>query len=125
MPPSDASFWEIPLPPESFDARAHDPIADLFAEDDTEERRAARAEAVEILRLVISTRLTERQRQIVELHFLEGLSQVEVAERLGISQQTVSRQLFGAVRSGAKVGGAMKRLRSVLEEEGVTPERWV
>ena len=125
MSPSDPSFWEIPLPPEAFDARAHDPIAALFAEDETEERKAARAEAVEILRLVISTRLTERQRQIVELHYLEGLSQVEVAERLGISQQTVSRQLFGVVRSGAKVGGAMKRLRAVLEAEGVTPERWV
>jgi hypothetical protein len=34
----------------------------------------------------------------------------------------VSRQLFGDVRNGKRVGGAIKRLRGVLDELGV---EWV
>jgi len=123
--PEDASFWEISVPPEALEARAYDPISALFAGEESESRKAARSEAVALLRVVISNRLTERQRQIVELHYLEGLSQQEVATRLGISQQTVSRQLFGVLRAGNRVGGALKRLRAILEEAGVDPATWI
>ena len=71
---------------------------------------------------LVATRLTPRQRRIVELYFYEGRTQQEIAAELGISQQVVSRQLFGVVRNGKKVGGAIKRLRDVCDELGI---EWV
>ena len=49
------------------------------------------------------TRLPERERKIVYLRFFEGLTQSEIAERLGISQMHVSRLLMRSLeilRSG-------------------------
>jgi DNA-directed RNA polymerase specialized sigma subunit len=69
-----------------------------------------------------ATRLTPRQRRIVELYFYEGRTQEEIAAELRISQQVVSRQLFGVVRGGKKVGGALKRLRDACAELGI---EWV
>lgn len=61
--------------------------------------------------------LTERQRALVELHFFEGLSQGEIARRLGVTQQVVQKQLHGASRGGKVVGGALSRLRRALERD--------
>ena len=98
-----------------------DPAADL---DDDPEAAAARDEVFELLRELVATRLTSRQREIVELTFVEGLSQGEIAARLGISQQVVSKHLFGVVRDGKRIGGALRRLRQLCEEHGIDPE-WV
>jgi len=67
-----------------------------------------------IVRLAVQTALTEKQREAVELFFFEGLSQSEIARRLGISQQVVQKRLFGAPRGGTVVGGALARLRAAL-----------
>ena len=45
--------------------------------------------------------------------------------RLGITQQVVSKQLFGVIRDGKRIGGAIRRLRQLCEEHGIDPERWV
>ena len=79
-----------------------------------------RAEAVALLGVAIRTRLTPRQRELVELYFYAGKTQAEIAEILGIRQQVVSKQLFGAVRKGRKVGGAIRRLRALLEASGIS-----
>ena len=44
-------------------------------------------------------RLPERERQIVQLRFFKGRTQIEVAEELGISQAQVSRLEKSALRS--------------------------
>lgn len=80
---------------------------------------------LELLRELVETALTARQREIVELSFVDGLTQSEIAERLGISQQVVSKSLFGVVRNGRRVGGAIRRLRQLCEAHGIDPERWV
>lgn len=67
-----------------------------------------------IVRLAVQTALTEKQREAVELFFFEGLSQSEIARRLGISQQVVQKRLFGAPRGGTVVGGALAKLREAL-----------
>jgi RNA polymerase sigma-B factor len=41
--------------------------------------------------------LAERERDIVRMHFYEGLSQAEIAERIGMSQMHVSRLLRRAI----------------------------
>jgi DNA-directed RNA polymerase specialized sigma24 family protein len=58
--------------------------------------------------------LSERQREIVEWHFFEGLSQGEIARRLGVSQQVVQKSLYGVVRGGRPIGGSLRRLREAL-----------
>jgi RNA polymerase sigma-B factor len=45
--------------------------------------------------------LTDRQRQVIRLRFVEGLSQREIGQRLGVSQMAISRLL-------AKVLGQMR-----------------
>jgi RNA polymerase sigma factor (sigma-70 family) len=111
---------ELLVSGEVFDRRARS----LFDAVD-EEHDEVREELFAILRELVATGLTERQRQIVELIYGEQLTQAEGAERLGISQQVVSKQLFGVVRNGKRVGGALRRLRQLCEEHGLDPERWV
>ena len=66
------------------------------------------------VRRAIAVALTDKQREAVELFFFEGLSQSEIARRIGVSQQVVHKRLYGAVRRGVIVGGAIARLREML-----------
>jgi RNA polymerase sigma factor (sigma-70 family) len=117
---SEERNWrEIPFSPDVLDAW-HVPSAPDEPEDP--DRARLRAELIAALRELVSSRLTDRQRRIVELYFYEGRTQQEIADELRISQQVVSRQLFGVVRNGKKVGGAIKRLRDVCDELGI---EWV
>ena len=95
---------------ESVHERAAEPVEELHTE------------LLDILRDLVATALTDRQRRIVEMYFFEGRTQDEIAAELGIAQQVVSRQLFGATRDGKKVGGAIRRLQVVMEELGI---EWV
>jgi DNA-directed RNA polymerase specialized sigma24 family protein len=123
MPGQDPSFWELPFDPGDLE----DLPEEVFRapSPDGGGPSAARAEALAGLAEVVRTSLTDKQRQLVEAYFYEGISQAEIAARFGISQQVVSRQLFGVVRNGRRVGGAMARLRRICLERGWDPERWV
>ena len=121
----DPRFWELPLDPGDFDALPTEVFgAPVECERDPEQQRA-RAEAIAGLAEVIRSGLTVKQRRIVELYFYEGRTQQEIADVLGISQQVVSRQLFGVLRDGRRIGGAVARLRRICEERGWDPSRWV
>ncbi|RYE92614.1 MAG: hypothetical protein EOO75_06265 [Myxococcales bacterium] len=58
--------------------------------------------------------LTAKQREAVELHVHEGLTQGQIARRLGITQQVVQKRLHGVRRRGKVIGGALPRLRRAL-----------
>jgi len=66
------------------------------------------------VRHAVATALTAKQREAVELFFFEGLSQSEIARRLGVSQQVVQKRLYGVQRRGVVVGGALAKLREAL-----------
>jgi len=66
------------------------------------------------VRDAIATTLTDKQREAIEAHFFEGLSQGEIARRLGVSQQVVQKRIYGAGRGGKTVGGALRKLREAL-----------
>lgn len=66
------------------------------------------------VRRAVETALTDKQREAVELFFFEGLSQSEIARRLRVSQQVVQKRLYGDVRKGVVVGGALAKLRVAL-----------
>lgn len=81
------------------------------------ERNIDEATEIEIedtVRRAVATALTEKQRAAVELFFFEGLSQSEIARRLGVSQQVIQKRLFGVARRGVVIGGAVARLREAL-----------
>ena len=58
--------------------------------------------------------LTGKQREAIELHFHEGLTQGQIARRLGITQQVVQKRLHGVRRRGKLIGGALPKLRRAL-----------
>ena len=123
---SDRNLWEVPVPPEVFDLAAAVPLLPEAADEgDAEAMAAARAAVVEQVAIIVASTLTDRQRRIVELYFYDGRSQADVAAELGISQQAVSRQLFGVLRNGRRVGGAVRRLRQACERAGLDPAQWV
>jgi predicted DNA-binding protein (UPF0251 family) len=62
--------------------------------------------------------LTPRQREVLSLYYFDNLTQEEIAERLLLSQSTVSRHLFGTTRNGRKVGGAIPKLRKAIDATG-------
>ncbi len=117
-------FWEVTISEERwgrFSSEDH-----LYYEESGEaERRRARAERAEALwpevRAIIQEVLTPRQREVLTLYFLRELNQRQVAESLGISQQSVSEHLYGKMRNGRAVGGALRKLRKACAKHGV---RW-
>ena len=79
----------------------------LSADQTSPSQRAVRCE--ELLRLAAAlTRLPEDQRQVVELHHLQGLAVAEVAEQMGRTRAAVVGLLFRG----------LKKLRQLLREEG-------
>lgn len=119
----DPRFWELPFDPGDFDAIPEE-VIDAPVDLDPERARV-RSEVLRGLADVVQSSLTQKQRVIVERYFYDGCTQQEIAAELGISQQVVSRQLFGVVRNGRRVGGAIQRLRKICEERGWDPSGWV
>ncbi|MFO0662230.1 MAG: sigma factor-like helix-turn-helix DNA-binding protein [Polyangiaceae bacterium] len=66
------------------------------------------------VRDAVASVLTQRQRLLIELHFFEGRSQGEIARELGVTQQVIQKQIYGVIRSGRRVGGALAKLRQAL-----------
>jgi RNA polymerase sigma factor (sigma-70 family) len=90
------------------------PLWENSASDDDEAAFAPRTELRDAVRDAVACSLTDKQREVVEAYFFEGLSQGDIARRLGISQQVVQKRLYGAPRDGKLVGGAIHRLRDAL-----------
>jgi len=117
----DHTYWEIPVDP---DVLARFPATEPERPRDAKKQRML-DEAVAQLRTIIESGLTPRQREIVQMYFFDGRTEAEIAQQLGIAQQVVSRHLFGALRAGRRVGGAMTKLRKLAEALGIDPEQWV
>ena len=117
-------FWEVSMSAQDLDRVASD-RALWFETDEDRRRRYAMQEfysAVKptIMALVDST-LTCRQRDVVKLYFIYGKSQEDIAEELGLTQSTVSRHLFGTMRNGRKVGGALTKLKRLIDDAPPEP----
>ena len=125
------AFWEISVDPEILESKliAPDLLEQLLItpedEQAAQEKAEIKQEAIEQIRLLIQTKLTPKQRQIVELYFHKDMTQQEIAQELGLSQQVVCKHLFGVLRGGRRVGGAMTKLRKSAEKLGIDPKKWV
>ncbi len=113
-------FWEIPT-----DARYLESVpanrALWFETAEDRERRYAFQDffrsVTPTVTQIIHKELTPRQREVVTLYYFEGKTQEDIAAQLDVSQSTVSRHLFGTVRDGRKVGGAITKLKKVIERK--------
>jgi len=117
-------FWEVTLTDAAWAELDAKRARQDHHDEDAEARQARRDRAAElwpVLREVMDSCLSERQRQVVELYFLRGLNQTAIATLLGISQQAVSEHIYGKTRDGGSVGGALRKLRKQVGERGI---RW-
>ncbi|VGO16627.1 hypothetical protein PDESU_05218 [Pontiella desulfatans] len=114
-------YKEKHLTPEQWEQEAFR----LWQWAESPEEVGERLEGEHIVRLVavhFLVLLSRRQQQVVRLYCLDGLTQVEIAEELGITQQTVQQHLMGKLRNGRLVGGAFRRLRKLIHKEAVARE---
>jgi RNA polymerase sigma-70 factor (family 1) len=70
----------------------------VFTAPNKTENDLREKEILQLIELWVQT-LPERRRQIFTLHYKEGLTTREIAEKLGISQNTVQAQLYTASES--------------------------
>lgn len=115
-------FWEVSLPAETLERFC---VEDglYYEHPDEAEQRYAKAEHSKAVwsavRTTADAALTSRQREVLELYFFEHLTQEQTAERLGISQQSVSEHIYGKTRNGGHaVGGALRKLRKICTRQG-------
>ena len=83
-----------------------------------EKLKAARKLKPTLYRL-IDEALSPPQKKVVELYFFAGLNQKQIAERINMSQQSVSECLNGKSRNGKKIGGAIRKLNKACLKEGI------
>jgi RNA polymerase sigma-B factor len=97
---ADAAYSSQPI---SLDAATEETGGELGIGDVDSD--FARVEASATLEPMLR-RLTPRERMVIDLRFEEGLSQVEIARGLGLSQTQVSRLIHGALRKLSERGAA-------------------
>ena len=116
-------FWEVTLASERWDRFAQEdaPWHESLAEGEVRQQRSERARRLRrALEALIDEVLTERQREVVKLYYFSELNQRQIAEVLGTSQQAVSERLYGKVRNGRAVGGAMRKMKAACLERGIS-----
>ena len=75
----------------------------LYGADKGSGNRADRERMKKILYRAIRHELTDRQRECLMLHYIEGMMIKDIAVRLGLSKSTVSRHVSAAERKLRKV----------------------
>ena len=115
----NADFWEIPTGSEYLENLPAERGLWYDTEEDRHRRYAFQDffQAVRpVVRDMIDTDLTKRQQEVVKLYYFYGKTQEDIATILELTQSTVSCHLFGTVRKGKRVGGAIPKLKKRMEK---------
>lgn len=115
----NSDFWEVSAEAGYLENLPVDRGLWFETEEDSDRRQAFSeffAEVKPVVFQLVDAKLTKRQMEIVKLHYLYGKTQEDIATILDLTQSTVSRHLFGTVRGGKKVGGAIPKLRKVIDK---------
>lgn len=115
----NSDFWEVSADSAFLENLPADRGLWFESEEDRNRRNAFSeffADVKPIVFDLVDAKLTKRQMEVVKLHYLYGKTQEDIATILDLSQSTVSRHLFGTVRGGKKVGGAIPKLRKVIDK---------
>ena len=116
----NSDFWEVSAESGYLENLPADRALWYETEEDRDRRDAFSSFFAEVKPVVLDlldTKLTQRQMEVVKLYYLYGKTQEDIATILDLTQSTVSRHLFGTVRGGKKVGGAIPKLRKVIDRE--------
>ncbi|NSW92831.1 MAG: sigma-70 family RNA polymerase sigma factor [Firmicutes bacterium] len=79
-------------------------LEDIYLTSETYLRRISFTNSNQIqemkqaIREVIQTELTDRQRELVQMYFMDGMSMREIAKQKGITKQSVSTTIQRAVK---------------------------
>jgi FixJ family two-component response regulator len=110
-------FWEIPTDNATLE-RVKSTDALWFETEEDRERRYAMRDFYQVVKPVVdeimNDKLTKRQSEVIQLYYVHGKTQEDIAAILNLTQSTVSRHLFGTVRGGKKVGGAIPKLQKAV-----------
>ena len=111
--------------------RNEESIGGILARDE-EEKELREQLAKEVLSLMPKT-LTPKQLQVARLYYIEGMTQTEIATKLGVVQTSIHKMLTGnydytrnddkskadtpsGVRKAKKYGGIIKKLRRAVDD---------
>ena len=115
----NSDFWEVSADSAFLENLPADRGLWFETEDDRYRREAFSeffAEVKPVVLDLVDAKLTKRQMEVVKLHYIYGKTQEDIATILDLTQSTVSRHLFGTVRGGKEVGGAIPKLRKVIDK---------
>lgn len=77
--------------------RTQDKLEGLYTLGPGMEKPATNADSIKqmkrLLKVAMEVSLTDRQRQVVQMHYIDGQRVVEIAAKLGISRQAVHKLL--------------------------------
>ncbi len=113
-------FWEVQSGPEFLDNLPAERALWYESPVDRERRHALKdfyQAVLPVIEEIIDSHLTSRQREVLRLYYFEQYTQEAIAKKLQVTQSTVSRHLFGTVRKGKRMGGALPKLREAVEKE--------
>lgn len=65
---------------------------------DHDEEKNWQGKAAELLKVLISSRLTRRQKQVIVLYYYKGMKQRDIAKKLNISESAVSHAKTTALK---------------------------
>lgn len=115
-PPSN--FIEISIDPNLLNNFANEEGMSAYFSNyaDSEEFQRLRTELIREVLNVIENNLTERQKQVIKLTYLEGMTQNEISSQLGKHQTTIHKILQGNIdynNQKKRYGGALKKIRKL------------
>jgi hypothetical protein len=113
-------FWELPTGSEYLENLPASRALWYETSEDRERRYAFEqffGTVKPVVNELLESGLTGRQKEVVKLYYLYGKTQEDIATILELTQSTVSRHLFGTMRRGKKVGGALPKLRKLIDSQ--------
>ena len=119
-------FWEVTLSQENWQQFSTEDHLYYQSPEDAEARASQTAQVESVwpeVRALLEAVLTPRQREVVQLYFFSRMNQRQIAEQLGITQQAAGEHLYGKLRNGRAVGGALRKLRKACARRGVAREK--
>jgi DNA-directed RNA polymerase specialized sigma24 family protein len=118
----DPYFWEIPVDFNKLTEFDNSRSVCYETDDERESRWIREHEQKKLMTEVmdiISCELTPKQQQVIILYFFGQKTQEEIGKIMGVPHQVVSQHIYGIMRNGKKVGGAIARIRKACRKRGI------